>query len=225
MNGQGFVTHFWELWPANVQVYRNKKALSSRDWPDIVELAQHGTNRVHVEAVIKSLLSPAPRGVLAPVVETNDSAKQPEVSGKGKEGIDGVESVPTTAAATASASHHISLESRGFSVFGWIQPGSEPSRVAVAKAELRRIDEFMRSETRRNDQRAYNECLEATPNGIRGELQRLSDDKGILRLDERSHSDELYEIESTRLMLPSLSLRTFYRYVSLALVSEDFGVH
>lgn len=80
----------------------------------------------------------------------------------------------------------MSQESGDFSVFGWIQPGSEFSRVAVSKAELGRIDQFIRKRTRRNDQRAYNECPEATPDEIREELQRLSVDKGALRYDEGS---------------------------------------
>ncbi|KAJ3579507.1 hypothetical protein NPX13_g1054 [Xylaria arbuscula] len=181
-----FITHFWEFWPANVQFYRNKKALSSNDWPDIVELARHGANRVHVEAIIKSLPSPAPRGALIPLIESKTSTNQPVVGGTGKENIDRIEERPTTAAATPSASDDMSQESQGFSVFGWIQPSSELSRVAVTKAELGRIDQFIRKRTRRNDQRAYNECPEATPDEIRGELQRLSVDKGVLRFDEGS---------------------------------------
>ncbi|KAI1359945.1 hypothetical protein F5Y08DRAFT_344171 [Xylaria arbuscula] len=181
-----FITHFWEFWPANVQFYRNKKALSSNDWPDIVELARHGANRVHVEAIIKSLPSPAPRGALIPLIESKTSTNQPVVGGTGKENIDRIEERPTTAAATPSASDDMSQESQGFSVFGWIQPSSELSRVAVTKAELGRIDQFIRKRTRRNDQRAYNECPEATPDEIRGELQRQGVDKGVLRFDEGS---------------------------------------
>ncbi|KAI1119976.1 hypothetical protein F5Y10DRAFT_144134 [Nemania abortiva] len=56
-----FITHFWEFWPNNVQFYRQNKLLSSEDWSDIVDSAQHGTKKVTFTA-IATAKSTFPRG-------------------------------------------------------------------------------------------------------------------------------------------------------------------
>ncbi|KAI3336240.1 hypothetical protein F4824DRAFT_462651 [Ustulina deusta] len=181
-----FTTHFWEFWPDNVQFYRHRKLLSSNDWPDIVELARHGTNRVLLEAIMKPLPSPPARGVLAPIVESRASAKQPDAGGVSTNSTDGAAAGPATATPSVSTVDELSQESQSFSVFAWIQPSSGISRTMAARAELGRIDQFIRRKTRKTDQRAYTECPEATPEEIRAELERLPVEKHLLELDEGS---------------------------------------
>ncbi|KAI0437042.1 hypothetical protein F4803DRAFT_556393 [Xylaria telfairii] len=181
-----FITHFWEFWPDNVQFYRHRKLLSSYDWPDIVESAQHGTNRVILMAMMKPLPSPPVRGVLTPIVETKISNPQPYADDAHTKSTDEGTVEPVTATPSASDEDELSRESKSFSVFSWIQPSPEFSRTMAAKSELGHIDQFMRRRTRRSDQRAYNECPEATPGEIRAELERLAVEKNLLELDERS---------------------------------------
>lgn len=56
----------------------------------------------------------------------------------------------------------------------------------AARAELGRIDQYIRQKTRKSDQQVYNECPEATPDGIRAELERLTAKANRMELPERS---------------------------------------
>lgn len=124
--------------------------------------------------------------MLAPIVEPEAPAKKPDAGGMSTESTDGAGPGRETATPDASTADELSHETHRFSVFTWIQPSPVISSTAAARAELGRIDEFMRRRTRRGDQRAYNECPEATPGEIRAELERLAVENKILELDEGS---------------------------------------
>ncbi|KAI0172238.1 hypothetical protein GGR52DRAFT_460033 [Hypoxylon sp. FL1284] len=181
-----FASHFSEFWPYNVQFYRHRKQLSSSDWPDIVELAQRGADSVLLEVTTKSLPSAPVRGVLSPIGKAKASAKRTDAGGTSTAGKHEDPEEPATAIPSTSKTDELSEESNSFSVFAWTQPRPGISRTAAAKAELGRIDEFIQRKTRRQDQRGYNECPEATPDEIQAELEHLAFKKKIIKLDEGS---------------------------------------
>ncbi|KAJ2982637.1 hypothetical protein NUW58_g6401 [Xylaria curta] len=181
-----FTTHFWEFWPDNLHFYRHRKLLSSNDWPDIVESVQQGTKRVLLEAIIKPLPILPTRGVLAPIVELKASAKQSDSDGVSTNRTDEAAGGLTASTPSGSTVDELPQESESFSVFAWIKASPEFSRTVTIRAELERVDRFVRKRTRRNDQRAYSECPEATPDEVRAELERLAVEKNLLELDEES---------------------------------------
>ncbi|KAI1174860.1 hypothetical protein F4777DRAFT_368813 [Nemania sp. FL0916] len=180
-----FIAHFWEFWPDNVQFYQQRKLLSSNDWPDIVASAQHGTNNVLLEAMVRPLPSPPDRGVLDPIVRREASTGQSDTDGSSTTGAGGAPVGPATTL-DATTVDELSHEYKSFSVFAWIRPSSQISRAMAARSELDRIDQFLRRATRRNDQRAYIECPEASPDEIRADLERLIVEQNFLALDDRS---------------------------------------
>lgn len=125
--------------------------------------------------------------MLAPIPESKASAKQPGASGVStSRSTDEATVGPGIATPNSSTADELSQKSKNFSVFAWIQPGPESSRATTVRAELERIDQFMRKRTRKSDQRAYNECPEATPDEIRAELERLAVKANLPELPERS---------------------------------------
>ncbi|KAI1327452.1 hypothetical protein F5Y16DRAFT_372060 [Xylariaceae sp. FL0255] len=181
-----FITHFWEFWPENIQFYRNGKLLTSNDWTDIVESAQHGNSKVLLEAMTKPLPRPPTQGLWEPIVGQIPSDKRPDADSKGTKKAEGASKGSTTVIPSASTTDELSHGSSNFSVLSWLQSSSTVSQTVADSSELSRIDWFMRTKTRRSDQRAYCECLEGTPDGIQAELQRLTVEQKFSELDERS---------------------------------------
>lgn len=125
--------------------------------------------------------------MLVPILESKASVKQPDAGGAStNNSTDGATVGPGTTTPNSSTVDELSQAPNSFSVFASIQSGPGPSRAMTARAELGRIDQFMRKITRKSDQRVYNECPEATPTGIRAELERLAAKANLLELRERS---------------------------------------
>jgi len=113
-----------------------------------------------------------------------ESGKEDQGSSKDNAVAASTSEVPSKDDKTAVSAPNSPNTAHSFSVFTWLKLDRGDPRIAVAQAELTRVDKFLRENTRTRDQLAYTECPEATHEELRSILTHLAIERKILDMDD-----------------------------------------
>ncbi|KAL2066725.1 hypothetical protein VTL71DRAFT_2797 [Oculimacula yallundae] len=209
----GFVSHFCEYWPLQVNATYNDKPITASDWPRMLAIAKKTTVRLVVELRnCTSTKSEPAKGIL---LYEKDSAKEGESDSRSPE----AGNVPSTEPSLRPTDHRRSTTSRNqskdqpkeeFHVFTWINSrnqsrdaGSGISSVNVdyvvtgfeskgVDDDLAEIDNYLSTETSLSHRLTYNRCPSLATSD-RSKLYSLMSDLKLDALSSEANTISRYQ--------------------------------